>query len=49
MNIDKDGEKCVLIDQKRGENSVYPTLSFNFKWFAGMAVMLAFVFGKWAK
>ena len=49
MNIDKDGEKYVLIDQKRGENSVYPTLSFNFKWFAGMTVLLSFIFGKWAK
>ncbi len=49
MNIDKDGEKYVLIDQKKGESSVYPTVSFNFKWFAGMAVTLCFIFGKWAK
>jgi len=49
MNIDKDGEKYVLIDKKKLENIVYPTKSYNFKWFAGMAVTLAFIFGKWAK
>jgi hypothetical protein len=49
MNIDKDGEKYVLIDQKKAESLVYPTVSFNLKWFAGMAVTLCFIFGKWAK
>jgi hypothetical protein len=39
---------CVLLDEKARAEVELPRKSLNLKWFSGVIVGLAFVFGKWA-
>jgi hypothetical protein len=46
--MEEDDIIFVLLEEKAGPAVDMPCTNLNLKWFAGVVIGLAFVFGKWA-